>query len=105
MYDKIKPFIKENAIVSTGTSGLSIKKLASSFENKSNNFFGIHMFNPPYNLTLCELVVHCESQKELATELRKYLYNHLKRSVVEIKDKPSFLGDRIGFYFIGEKCN
>lgn len=102
IYNKIRPFIKDNAIISTGTSGLSIKELAKSFEDKANNFFGIHMFNPPYNLTLCELVVHSESQNELAAQLREYLSNKLKRSVVEVKDSPSFLGNRIGFYFIGE---
>lgn len=102
MYNKIRPFIKENAIISTGTSGLSIKELAKSFEDNANHFFGIHMFNPPYNLALCELVIHSELQNELASQLREYLSNKLKRSVVEAKDSPSFLGNRIGFYFISD---
>lgn len=102
MYDKIKPYLKEDVIVSTGTSGLSIKELSESFDEKGNRFFGIHMFNPPYNLTLCELIVHNEYQKELALELKQYLSHKLHRTVVEVKDKPSFLGNRIGFFFISE---
>ena len=102
MYDKINPYLKEDVIVSTGTSGLSIKELSESFDEKGNRFFGIHMFNPPYNLTLCELIVHNEYQKELALELKQYLSHKLHRTVVEVKDKPSFLGNRIGFFFISE---
>lgn len=102
MYKGIKPFLKEDVIVATGTSGLSIKKLSEVFEEKSNRFFGIHMFNPPYNLNLCELVVHSKEQSHLAENIRKYLKNTLNRTVVEVEDKPAFLGNRIGFFFINE---
>lgn len=102
MYSKIKSYLKEDVIISTGTSGLSIKKLAESFGDKRKRFFGIHMFNPPYSLTLCELIVHDESQHVLASKLKEYLSNQLDRTVVEVKDKPSFLGNRIGFFFINE---
>lgn len=102
MYFKIKPYLKDGAIVSTGTSGLSIEELSKTFEEKSDYFFGIHMFNPPYSLTLCELIVHNKSQKELANKLKKYLSSQLNRTVVEVKDSPSFLGNRIGFFFINE---
>lgn len=102
MYSKIKSYLKEDVIISIGTSGLSIKKLAESFGDKRKRFFGIHMFNPPYSLTLCELIVHDESQHVLASKLKEYLSNQLDRTVVEVKDKPSFLGNRIGFFFINE---
>ena len=102
MYKKIKPFLKEDAVISSGTSGLSIKKLSKEFGEKALNFFGIHMFNPPYNLTLCELILHDEKQKEMAKELEQYLSNSLKRTVVRVKDRPAFLGNRIGFFFINE---
>ncbi|MGB4985184.1 MAG: 3-hydroxyacyl-CoA dehydrogenase family protein [Erysipelotrichaceae bacterium] len=105
MYNKIVPFLKKNAIVATGTSGLSIKKLAEIFNDKSDLFFGIHMFNPPYNLTLCELIVHDNKQETLSKELSDYLRDNLKRTVVRVKDSPSFLGNRIGFYFINEAIN
>ena len=102
MYKKIKPFLKEDAVISSGTSGLSIKKLSKEFGEKALNFFGIHMFNPPYNLTLCELILHDEKQKEMAKELEQYLSNSLKRTVVRVKDRPAFLGNRIGFFLINE---
>lgn len=102
MYNKIKPFLKENVIIASGTSGLSIKELSKEFGEKSLNFFGIHMFNPPYSLTLCELILHDDKQQKLASQLEKYLKDVLKRTVVKVKDKPAFLGNRIGFFFINE---
>ena len=100
IYNQIIPFLKDDVIISTGTSGISIKDLSSIFEEKATRFFGIHFFNPPYNLTLCELISHDACQKELSSEISEYLKNSLRRTVVEVKDSPSFLGNRIGFYVI-----
>lgn len=91
MYKRVIPFMKDDAILATGTSGLSIDDLSVGRE-----LYGIHMFNPPYNLSLCELI-----GKE-NPELEHYLANVLKRTVVKVKDSPSFLGNRIGFYFINK---
>ena len=102
MYKKIIPYIKDNAIIASGTSGLSIKELSKEFKDKAQNFFGIHMFNPPYNLTLCELIIHDSKQENLAQQLADYLSNNLKRTVIKVKDKTAFLSNRIGFFFINE---
>ena len=100
IYEKIKNNVNTNTIIASGTSGLSIEKLSKSFGSNANNFFGIHFFNPPYVLNFCELIVHNEKQKEKAEELKNYLKNKLKRTVVLTTDTPSFLGNRIGFFFI-----
>lgn len=102
IYKMIIPYIKNDAIIATGTSGLSITELSKVFGDKSNNFLGVHMFNPPYMLTLCELVSHSENQSELVEELNHYMTSKLNRTVVQVKDSPSFLGNRIGFFFISE---
>ena len=47
--------MKETAVSGTGSSGLSITRIAECYpENLRSRFFGIHMFNPPYTLQLCE---------------------------------------------------
>lgn len=103
MYKRITPYLKKDAIIATGTSGLSIQTLSDVFDQPyKNRFFGIHMFNPPYSLTLCELISYVESQEKLSDNLKEYLDKSLCRTVIQVKDKPSFLGNRIGFYFIGE---
>lgn len=95
--------LKKSAISCTGTSGLSINALAEYYpEEIRGRFFGVHMFNPPYNMTLCELIPTVYSDRTLLEELKNYLSRALFRTVVEIKDSPAFLGNRIGFQFINE---
>ena len=60
------------------------------------------MFNPPYQLTLCELTASLYSDMEVYKELKAYLTDTLHRTVAESKDLPAFLDNRIGFYFINE---
>ena len=48
--------LQPHAISGTGSSGLSITEIAECYPaEKRGRFFGIHLFNPPYMLPLCEL--------------------------------------------------
>lgn len=95
--------LKPHAVSATGSSGLSITKLAECYsEELRGHFFGVHMFNPPYNLQLCELIKTEYSDEQMYLKLKAYLKNVLLRTVVEVKDAPAFLGNRIGFQFINE---
>ncbi len=100
---KIAASLREDAIACSGTSGLSITQLAECFaDNMRGRYFGVHMFNPPYNMTLCELITTEYTDRELFAQLTDYLKNTLIRTVVETKDSPAFLANRIGFQFINE---
>lgn len=95
--------LQQHAVSCTGTSGLSINTIASSYpDNKKKQFFGVHMFNPPYSMSLCELIPTEYSDSDIMSELKNYLNTILHRTVVEVKDTPAFLGNRIGFQFINE---
>lgn len=95
--------LQPHAISGTGSSGLSITKIAECYPEKlRSRFFGIHLFNPPYTLPLCELTPTKYSDELVKKELYGYLSNQLHRTVVEVKDSPAFLGNRIGFQFINE---
>lgn len=98
---RVSSSLKRNAISCTGTSGLSITQLAECYkEELRGNFFGVHMFNPPYSMLLCEFIQTKYSDPSLAAGLKEYLENKLIRTVVDVKDAPAFLGNRIGFQFI-----
>lgn len=100
---RVGKVLKESAISCTGTSGLSITTLAECYsESVRSHFFGVHMFNPPYSMSLCELTPTIYSDNDIKNELREYLEKKLYRTVVEVKDSPAFLGNRIGFQFINE---
>ncbi|EMF0480963.1 3-hydroxyacyl-CoA dehydrogenase family protein [Enterococcus faecium] len=101
VFKKIIPFLNEETIIGTGTSGLSVEYLAEILPNKNRkNFYGIHFFNPPYNLTLCELIKTRYNSESGIKELKEYLEKKLFRDVIVVKDEPAFLGNRIGFFFI-----
>lgn len=101
--DRVSNALKENAVSCTGTSGLSITRIAERYpERLRGHFFGVHMFNPPYSMSLCELTSTVYTDKKLLIELSGYLKDTLHRTVVEVKDSPAFLANRIGFQFINE---
>ena len=103
LHTKIGKSLKKGAVACTGSSGLSITRLAECYpEEMRGQFFGVHMFNPPYQLTLCELTSSPYSDMTMYAELKEYLINTLFRTVAESKDLPAFLGNRIGFYFMNE---
>lgn len=94
---------KKQRIVCTGTSGLSVTKLAEIYGTEmQKNVFGMHFFNPPYNMTLCELIPTCYSDDGMLGEIKDYLTKQLKRATVVVKDAPAFLANRIGFQFINK---
>ena len=95
--------MKDTAVSGTGSSGLSINAIAEYYPEKlRSRFFGIHMFNPPYSMSLCELTPTKYTEEKIKEELKKYLETKLYRTVVEVKDSPAFLANRIGFQFINE---
>jgi 3-hydroxyacyl-CoA dehydrogenase len=103
IYRKISLFRKQDTIVTTGTSGFSINNLSRSLdENSRPYFFGTHFFNPPYNLTLCEVIRSQETNGDIFSEMCKYLKDILFRDVIEVSDTPAFLGNRIGFHFMNK---
>lgn len=100
---RIAASLSNDAIACTGTSGLSITTLSECFpKNIRSHYFGVHFFNPPYNMVLCETTPTKYTDMVLFEEAKKYLKEVLFRTVVEVKDSPAFLANRIGFQFINE---
>ena len=95
--------LRPGSVSGTGTSGLSVTEIAECYpESQRERFFGIHLFNPPYTLPLCELTATKYSDRKILSELKSYLREKLLRTVVDVKDSPAFLANRIGFQFINE---
>lgn len=100
---KIAASMNAGAVACTGTSGLSITALSECFPpDIRKNYFGMHLFNPPYSMTLCEFTPTKYTDRAVFEEIKLYLKDTLFRTVVEVKDSPAFLANRIGFQFINE---
>lgn len=98
---QIAAYASENLIICSGTSGLSIDDMVKVLPNElKRNYLGMHFFNPPYNLTLCELIPSEYTEQSLVKKIKEYATEKLFRTVVVSKDKPAFIGNRIGFQFI-----
>lgn len=103
IYTRISKYLQPHTIIGTGTSGLSINELSNCFDrDKKRNYMGIHMYNPPYNMTLCEVIPSDDTDRTVLDKVKIYLNNIILRKVVEVKDAPAFMGNRIGFQFINE---
>jgi 3-hydroxyacyl-CoA dehydrogenase len=94
---------RADAIVATGTSGLSIATLcAERSASFRRNFLGIHLFNPPTAIVGCELIPHAGTDPGTVAVARDFLARCVGREVVETSDTPGFAGNRIGFKVLNE---
>jgi 3-hydroxyacyl-CoA dehydrogenase len=101
LYKKIAPYLSDNAVVASNTSGLSINALAEALPKKLRpRFSGIHFFNPPRYMHLVELIPDRETDPAILASLEAFLTTTLGKGVVRAKDTPNFIGNRIGVFSI-----
>ena len=100
---KVSQWACKNAVFCTGTSGLSIIRLSEAFRPEQRaRFVGMHMFNPPYSMPLCEIISGAYTNPQLARAVEEYASIDLRRTTVYVKDVAAFLANRIGFYVIND---
>ncbi len=101
--EKIAPNLKEGAIVSTNTSGLSVSEMAESLpEHVRKNFLVTHFFNPPRYMRLLEIIPTRYTDPEVVRFMAGFIQIRLGKGIVYAKDTPDFIANRIGVYSI---CN
>ncbi len=101
LYRKIAPYLSDNAVVASNTSGLSINALAEALPARLRpRFSGIHFFNPPRYMHLVELIPDRETDRAILAGLEAFLTTTLGKGVVYAKDTPNFIGNRIGVFSI-----
>ena len=91
-----------DAILSTNTSGIPLHQIAAGFSpGFRRRFLGTHFFNPPRYLHLLEVIPGPETASELLEFVTSFAGRRLGKGVVPCKDTPNFIGNRIGFFFLG----
>ena len=99
LYALIEPELREDAFVSTNTSGLEIGLLAEGrSESFRKRFLGTHFFNPPRYLKLLELIPTQSTDPEVLNAMRAFLEESAARRVVSAKDTPGFIANRYGMW-------
>ncbi len=103
MFARVDAARREDSIVATVTSGLSINQLgegrSASFRK---HFLGLHFFNPPNVIVGTELVAGRETAKDVVDFVDAYATIRLGREMIRVHDTPAFAGNRVGFKVLNE---
>ena len=100
LFKKIFEFIKEDTIVASNTSSLSINDI---FEGifPMNRVVGLHFFNPVQIMKLIELV-YTEKTDSSVLDKCKELSKQIDKTVVLVKNSPGFIVNRLLIPMINE---
>jgi 3-hydroxyacyl-CoA dehydrogenase len=99
LYKKVAPFVRDNAIFASNTSGLPIAKLAEVLDaGLKARFCGVHFFNPPRYMHLVELIPTPATQPAILDDLETFLTSTLGKGVVRANDTPNFVANRVGIF-------
>ena len=100
IFAKLDEICKEDAILATNTSSLSITEIANS-TNRADKVIGMHFFNPVPIMKLVEVIkgiATSEVTKNTVIELSK----ELGKTPVEVEEAPGFVVNRILIPMINE---
>lgn len=99
VFEQVDQYRKLGSIVSSNTSGISVEAMAEGrSEDFQRHFLGTHFFNPPRYLKLLEIIPTKKTDPEVLSFMKQFGEDVLGKGVVEAKDTPNFIANRIGTY-------
>ncbi|WP_164668200.1 3-hydroxyacyl-CoA dehydrogenase/enoyl-CoA hydratase family protein [Virgibacillus doumboii] len=99
VFANVDKYRKEGTIVSSNTSGISVEAMSEDrSEDFQKHFLGTHFFNPPRYLKLLEVIPTKNTDPEVLEFMKTFGEDILGKGVVEAKDTPNFIANRIGTY-------
>jgi len=99
LFAKVDQYRKEGTIISSNTSGISIEAMSEDVsEDFKKHFLGTHFFNPPRYMKLLEIIPTEKTDPKVLSFMKTFGENILGKGVVEAKDTPNFIANRIGTY-------
>jgi 3-hydroxyacyl-CoA dehydrogenase len=99
VFTDVDKYRKQGSIISSNTSGISVEAMAEGrSEDFRKHFLGTHFFNPPRYLKLLEVIPTKDTDPEVLSFMKTFGEDQLGKGVVEAKDTPNFIANRIGTY-------
>lgn len=99
LFEKIDSLRKKDSIVSSNTSGISINEIKEGLsEDFQAHFLGTHFFNPPRYIKLLEIIPTKKTKHDVVTYITKISQEKLGKVVVQARDTPNFIANRICAY-------
>ncbi len=100
LYKRLDGVRKQGSIVTSNTSTIPLNKLVEGLpESFARDFAITHFFNPPRYMRLLELVADEKTRADAMDALRAFGDVALGKEVVDCKDTPGFIANRIGIYW------
>ncbi len=93
LFQRLDQLVREDAILATNTSALSISELAAVTRHPGR-VVGMHFFNPVHKMQLVEVVTGRDTSPEVAQRVVR-LAQQIGKIPVLVKDSPGFLVNRI----------
>lgn len=88
---------KPGSAISSNTSGILLAQIAAGLPaDMARHLLITHFFNPPRYMPLVELVAGPETDAETVSRVREFCKRTLGKVVVNAKDTPCFIANRIG---------
>ncbi|MFB0917907.1 MAG: 3-hydroxyacyl-CoA dehydrogenase family protein [Clostridiaceae bacterium] len=100
-WKEVEAIVSPECILASNTSGLSINAMSEDVALKSR-FIGMHWWNPPHIIPLIELIKGYETSEDTVETLQDLIKKIGKESVVVLKDKNGFIGNRLQFAVLRE---
>lgn len=101
VYQKIDKVRKKGSIVSSNTSTIPLAVLIEGqSEQFKKDFIITHFFNPPRFMKLLEVVKSPTFDQKRYEAICDFADRALGKAVVDAKDTPGFLANRIGVYWM-----
>jgi len=99
VFETVDKYRKENAIVSSNTSGIRLRDMAEGRSDSFKKHFLItHFFNPVRYMRLVEIIKGDDTLPEVVAYMADFIENILGKGVVYGKDTPNFIANRIGMF-------
>lgn len=99
IFELVEAHRKNDSIVSTNTSGISVEAMIEGRSDSfKKHFLGTHFFNPPRYLKLLELIPTPLTELAVTNFMKTFGETVLGKGVVLAKNTPNFIANRIGTY-------
>ena len=106
LYARLEAVVKPTTIVTSNTSTIPLNKLVEGRgDTFKQNFAITHFFNPPRYMKLLEVVQGPDTSDAAYATLKAFGDVKLGKAVIDCKDTPGFIANRIGIHWMGAALN
>lgn len=103
-WSELSKAVREEAILATNTSGLSISEIGRAVW-KPERFAGMHWVNPPHLIPLVEVIAGEKSAEETIKTVYDVALSLGQKPVKVHKDPPGFILNRLQYAVVREACH